>query len=132
MSDEARIQTFEEFWPFYVGEHQHPVTRALHYAGTTMFLGTVAAAAVTLNPAWLLLSPVVGYGPAWVGHFFVEGNRPASFKYPVWSLRADFKMLGFALRGKMAEEVERVCGVAEARPAESVQADANGASAAHA
>lgn len=105
---EARIQSFEEFWPFYVGEHKSPTSRALHYVGTSLAIGTVAAAAVTLNPTWLLLTPVVGYAPAWIGHFVIEGNRPATFKYPLWSLRGDFRMLSYALAGKMADEVERL------------------------
>jgi hypothetical protein len=65
---------------------------------------------LTLNPAWLLLDPVVGYGPAWVGHFVFEHNKPATFQHPIWSLRGDFKMYGLALRGKMHAEVERICG----------------------
>ncbi len=105
-----RIQTFEEFWPYYLGEHRNPVCRGLHYAGTTMALGTVAAATLTLNPGWLLLTPVVGYGPAWIGHFVIEKNRPATFTYPTWSLRADFKMLGLALRGKMGDEMRKYYG----------------------
>jgi hypothetical protein len=104
------IQSFEEFWPYYVGEHRAPLNRALHYAGTTMALGTVVAAAVTRKPWLLLAAPVLGYGPAWVGHFIIEGNRPATFKHPLWSLRADFKMLGLALQGKMADEVTRLYG----------------------
>ena len=125
MSDE-RYQSFEEFWPFYVREHQDPVNRALHYAGTTLVIGSVATAAVTLNPAWLLAAPIAGYGFAWAGHFFVEKNKPASFSYPVWSLAADFKMYGLALRGKMTEEVERLCSpqVAEEKAREAT----NGAS----
>jgi hypothetical protein len=107
MSD-SEFHSFEEFWPFYVGEHKDPLNRALHYAGTTMAIGTVAAAALTVNPAWLLLTPVVGYGPAWIGHFVIEGNRPATFKHPLWSLRGDFRMLSLALKGKMADEVERL------------------------
>jgi hypothetical protein len=96
-----------------VHEHRNPVNRALHYTGTTLVIGCVATAAVTMNPAWLLAAPVAGYGCAWVGHFFVEKNKPATFKYPLWSLRADFKMYGMALRGKMRDEVERLCGDAE-------------------
>jgi hypothetical protein len=105
---EARIQSFEEFWPFYLGEHQDPLNRALHYVGTSLAVGTVATAVVTVNPAWLLLTPVVGYTPAWIGHFVIEGNRPATFKYPVWSLRGDLRMLSFALRGKIASELARL------------------------
>ncbi len=68
------------------------------------------AAALSFNPAPLLLAPVVGYGPAWIGHFVFEKNRPATFDHPLWSLRGDFKMYFLALRGRMAEEVERICG----------------------
>jgi hypothetical protein len=102
--------SFDEFWPHYVHAHRHPMNRALHYLGTTAFLGTAAAAAVTLNPGWLLLAPVVGYGPAWVGHFVFEKNRPATFQHPLWSLRADFRMASLAVRGQMAAEVDRLCG----------------------
>ena len=104
------IESFEAFWPHYVHAHRDPVNRALHYAGTTAVLGTVATAAVTLSPAWLLLAPVVGYGPAWVGHFVFEHNKPATFQHPLWSLRGDFKMYWLALQGKMGAELERVCG----------------------
>jgi hypothetical protein len=104
----ARYSSFEEFWPYYVGEHRDPRCRALHYVGTTLAIGTVATAVVTVNPAWLLLTPVVGYAPAWIGHFVIEKNRPATFKYPVWSLRGDLKMLSLALAGKMGDELERL------------------------
>ena len=90
--------------------HRDPRNRALHYAGTTAVLGTVAAAALTINPGWLLLAPIVGYGPAWVGHYVFEKNRPATFDHPLWSLRGDFKMYALALRGRMGAEVERLCG----------------------
>ncbi len=108
--DAGRLQTFDEFWPFYVGEHRNPLCRGLHYAGTSLAIGTVAAAVVTLDPAWLLATPVVGYGPAWVAHFFVEGNTPASFTYPLWSFVADLKMLKLAALGKMGDEVARLYG----------------------
>jgi hypothetical protein len=102
--------SFEEFWPHYVHAHRHPVNRALHYVGTTAALGSLVTAAVTLNPAWLLVAPVAGYGPAWIGHFFFEKNKPASFEHPLWSLRGDFKMYALALRGRMGAELERICG----------------------
>jgi hypothetical protein len=105
---EERYQSFEEFWPYYVGEHQDPLCRALHYVGTSLAIGTIATAALTANPSWLLLTPVVGYGPAWIGHYLIEQNRPATFKYPLWSLRGDLRMLRYALQGRMAAEVERL------------------------
>ena len=105
---ETRIATFREFWPFYVGEHVKPITRALHFIGSTLVLA-IAAAAVVTGHFWLLwLLPVAGYGFAWVGHFGFEKNRPASFKYPVYSFLADWVMYGKILSGTMRAEVERV------------------------
>jgi hypothetical protein len=109
-SEVCKLESFEEFWPYYVGQHRSPLNRGLHYVGTSMSIGTVGAAVMTLNPTWLILTPIVGYGPAWIGHFLIEDNKPATFDYPFWSLRADFKMLGMALRGKMADEVTRLYG----------------------
>ena len=102
-----RLTSFERFWPYYVAQHSRTSTRALHFAGTTLVLTTLAASAVAGAPSWALLAPVVGYGPAWVGHFFFEKNRPATFQYPWWSLRGDFRMYGLMLTGRMRPEVER-------------------------
>ena len=102
----ARLASFEEFWPFYVSQHSRPSTRALHFAGTTLVLGSLLAGAL-VAPWCALLAPVLGYGPAWVGHFFFEKNRPATFTYPLWSLRGDFRMYWLTLRGRMGPEVDR-------------------------
>jgi hypothetical protein len=99
-----RIATFREFWPYYVREHSRPLTRGLHYIGTSGLFVIAAAAIATRRPALLGLLPVVGYGFAWAAHFFVERNRPATFTYPLWSLGADFVMFGKMLRGRMHEE----------------------------
>jgi hypothetical protein len=105
MSD--RFESFEEFWPYYVREHARKTTRVLHFCGTTAALATLGAAILTRRPALFALAPVVGYGPAWVGHFFVEKNRPATFRYPLWSLRADFVMFGKMIAGTMDDEVDQ-------------------------
>jgi hypothetical protein len=104
---DERFQSFEEFWPFYVQEHSHPVNRALHFAGTTGVLACLGTALLGRSRLALLAAPIVGYGFAWLGHFFVEKNRPATFKYPLWSLRADFVMYGKMLTGQMDAELER-------------------------
>jgi hypothetical protein len=103
---EQRIQTFEEFWPFYVREHSVPACRALHFVGSSLAL-LILAAGIFWNP-WLLIAvPIVGYGFAWVGHFFIEHNKPASFKYPLWSFAADWKMWAMILTGRMGAEVQK-------------------------
>ena len=101
-----RLTTFEEFWPFYVSQHRRASTRALHFAGTTMVLASLAAG-VLVAPPYALLAFVLGYGPAWIGHFFFEKNRPATFTHPLWSLRGDLRMYGLMLTGRMAPEVDR-------------------------
>ncbi len=122
MSDEhktspenEKIETFEEFWDFYVGEHKNKANRILHFIGTTSAVGCLAGALLTRKRWLALVAPVVGYGFAWVGHFFVEGNKPASFKYPLWSLQADFKMWWKMATFSMQAEVDRVIRQEEER-----------------
>jgi len=102
-----RIKSFDEFWPYYVLEHSKKVNRVLHFIGTSAAVTTLGMAAIRRQPSLIPLALVVGYGPAWVGHFFIEGNTPATFKYPLWSFLADFKMWSKIARGKMDREVER-------------------------
>ena len=99
-----RYETFQEFWPFYVSQHLHPVCRTLHVAGTTAALGS-GVAAIVLSPVWLAAAPVLGYGLAWIGHFVFERNRPAAFRYPFWSLMADLRMWAYVLTGRMRQEL---------------------------
>jgi hypothetical protein len=92
-----RIQTFEDFWPYYLQEHSNTTCRALHYIGTTISLCLLVTAIVTGN-YWIILGAFFcGYFFAWVGHFGFEKNRPATFQYPRWSLRSDFKMYFLAI-----------------------------------
>jgi hypothetical protein len=101
-----RYGTYEAFWPFYVSQHLNATNRRLHFTGTTFVLLSVLAA-LGLHPAWLLVAPFAGYGFAWVGHYFVEKNRPATFTYPLWSLRADFRMYRLMVVGAMGPEIAR-------------------------
>ena len=122
---EAReFKTFEEFWPYYVSEHREKATRVLHFVGTTAAIGCVAGA-VVFKKKWLLaVAPVAGYGFAWASHFFIEKNKPATFKYPAWSLRADFVMWWKMVRGEMQAEVDKV--IAAEEQAKSEEAAASG------
>lgn len=117
MADPQELLTFEEFWPFYVKEHQKQATRILHFLGTTGAMACLAGGLFTKRRWLLALAPFVGYGPAWISHFFVEGNRPASFKYPLWSIRADLIMWSKMVRFQMSDEVERVLREAAEREA---------------
>ncbi|OON66762.1 DUF962 domain-containing protein [Hymenobacter sp. CRA2] len=92
--------TFAEFYPYYLTEHRRRGTRVLHFIGTTLFLTWVVAAIVARQPWFILAGVVSAYGFAWVGHFFVEHNRPATFQHPWLSLRGDFRLYWDLLRGK--------------------------------
>ncbi len=111
---DKRIESFEEFWPFYVREHSKKLTRQLHFIGTTAALGCLAAGILARKPLLLLLAPVAGYGPAWFSHFVIEKNRPATFKHPLWSLAADFVMWSKMIAGTMDDEVAAVLEVERA------------------
>jgi hypothetical protein len=101
-----RIQTFDEFWLYYLREHSRPASRALHYLGTACAMAALLAG-IFVSPWWLLAVLVVGYGPAWIGHFVIEKNKPATFKYPLWSLVSDYKMFGLAITGRLTPELQR-------------------------
>jgi len=98
--EHKRFQSLKEFYPFYLTEHQNPTCRKLHFMGTALLFFILGYALITQR--WLALAfiPIVGYGFAWVGHFFFEKNRPATFQYPVWSLASDFILFWDLLRGK--------------------------------
>ena len=102
------MQTFTEFWPFYLREHSKAATRALHFAGTSLSLLIAVSAIALRRPILFVPALICGYAFAWVGHFFVEHNRPATFKYPLWSFRGDFKMWAYALTGRLNGELQRL------------------------
>lgn len=102
-----RYRTLTEFWPFYLGEHSKRGTRALHLLGTAIALGCLVAAAVLPN-AWLLLAGLVsGYAFAWVAHYFVEHNRPATFTYPFKSFVSDWIMFGCFVTGQLGKQLRK-------------------------
>lgn len=105
-------RTLGEFYPYYLTEHRNTTCRVLHFIGTGTALLTLLAAVVTTT-WWLLpVALVLGYGPAWVGHFFFERNRPATFTYPLFSLVSDFRLFFEILLGRQGFRADRGQGAA--------------------
>ncbi|MDQ3472217.1 MAG: DUF962 domain-containing protein [Acidobacteriota bacterium] len=102
------FHSFADFWPHYLKEHSRPTTRLLHLLGTGVGIACVGYF-IASGRWWLFfLGLIPGYGAAWVGHFFIEKNRPATFQHPVWSFMGDYKMIWLMLTGRMSAEVKRL------------------------
>lgn len=95
------FNSFAEFYPYYLGEHSNSTCRRLHFVGTSLVMLIFAIAIVKGAWWWLLALPLAGYSFAWVGHFFFEKNRPATFRHPLYSLLGDFVMYRDMLAGKV-------------------------------
>ncbi|NKB42887.1 MAG: DUF962 domain-containing protein [Alphaproteobacteria bacterium] len=100
------LRTYPAFWSYYLKEHKKPATRALHYLGSTAAIACLVLG-VTLEPGVLFFIPLAGYSFAWIGHFFVEKNRPATFSYPWWSLVSDFRMFGLWITGRLGPHLKK-------------------------
>ena len=97
----ARFTSFAEFYPYYLQEHSNDVCRRLHYVGSLLVLSILGYALFTQQWLWLLALPFAGYGFTWVGHFVFEKNKPATFKYPLYSFMGDWVMLKDAFTGRI-------------------------------
>ena len=104
-SNQKRFESFSEFYPYYLSEHADPNCRRLHYIGTSLTL-VFAGLGLFVSPFWFLAMPLGGYFFAWIGHFFVEKNKPATFTYPFWSLLGDYKMYFSWLTGKLPAQLD--------------------------
>jgi len=93
--------SFREFYPYYLSEHTNRTCRRLHFVGLSLALGCVGALAVTGNGWWLAAALLAGYGCAWVGHYFFEHNRPATFKHPLYSFIGDWTLYRDMLTGRI-------------------------------
>jgi hypothetical protein len=101
MSNKTRYRTFSEFYPFYLSEHQNRTSRRLHFIGTSVAAILLLLTIVTQNGWLALVALFQGYAFAWLGHFFFEHNKPATFQYPRLSFIGDWRMWWEILIGKI-------------------------------
>jgi hypothetical protein len=102
MNPEERYTSFADFYPFYLEEHANRVSRRLHFVGTSIAAVLLVTALLNAAPGLIVVALLQGYAFAWVGHFFFEHNKPATFQYPLFSLMGDWRMWFDILRGKIA------------------------------
>ena len=95
-----KYKTFKDFYPYYIEEHSKPKTKLLHFIGTSISLFFLVQLVITFDPIYLIYALLSGYGFAWVAHFFIEKNKPATFTYPCYSFIGDHKMFVEILMGK--------------------------------
>ncbi|TDJ02001.1 MAG: DUF962 domain-containing protein [Candidatus Dadabacteria bacterium] len=98
---EKKFKSFSEFYLYYLSEHGNPVNRRLHFFGSLLTIIVVLFVIITQTWIALILVPILGYGFAWIGHYFVEKNKPATFTYPLYSLMGDWVMFKDILTGKI-------------------------------
>ena len=98
-ADGERFASFEAFYPYYIHEHSNQACRRIHVVGSALVI-VVALLGLFVNGWWFAAMLLVGYGFAWIGHFFFEKNRPATFQYPLWSLMGDWRMFFETVSGK--------------------------------
>jgi len=103
---EQKWTSFEQFYIYYLTEHDNPTCRRLHYLGSTMVLAMLVFCLASSQWQWLWSLPVLGYGPAWIGHFVFERNKPASFRHPFYSFCADWVMLKDAVTGQLSSKLQ--------------------------
>ncbi|AGE27113.1 MULTISPECIES: DUF962 domain-containing protein [Pseudomonas] len=101
MENVRKFNSFAEFYPYYLSEHGNSTCRRLHFIGTTLVIGVLAYAIARGSLPLLIAVPIAGYGFAWIGHFFFEKNRPATFQHPFYSLLGDFVMYRDMILGKV-------------------------------
>ena len=98
----SRVDSFAQFYPYYLAEHSNRLCRRLHFIGSTLVILALLAAAFTGRGRLLWLLPLFGYGCAWIGHYVYEKNRPATFRHPLYSLMGDWVMYVQMLRGRVS------------------------------
>lgn len=105
--EKTEFKTLAEFWPFYLGEHSNKLNRVLHFIGSSFGLFFLVQFFLTLNFYFLLYGLTSGYAFAWIGHFFIQKNKPATFKYPIKSFISDWRLFFYTLTFQIDKELKK-------------------------
>jgi hypothetical protein len=106
--DPYAVTRFEDFWPHYVRLHSKPETQWFHAAATATSTVLFALAISRKSLFLAAIAPLANHLIAQTSHRLFEKNKSTPWKNQIWHTRAEFKMLGLVLTGKMAAEVARI------------------------
>jgi hypothetical protein len=108
MMEVKKYTTFNSFYEYYLTEHSNANNRKVHFIGTLLLIFSFLIGIVTGKLIFFILIPILGYGFAWVGHYFIEKNKPATFTYPFYSLAGDFVMFWDIITGNIDEKLKKI------------------------
>ena len=100
MATNKRITNYKEFYRFYLTEHKKPLTRIFHFVGILLVFVVIFYVLKSGKERFLWYCPIFGYGLAWFSHAVIEKNKPATFRYPLWSIISYFRLFFELLTGK--------------------------------
>src|SRR5688500_5518087 len=96
-----KYASFNEFYQYYLSQHQHIMSQRMHFVGCALALLLLIAFVFSFKLSFLFLAIIIGYGFAWAGHYFFEKNHPTSCEHPMYSFMADWMMFKDMITGKI-------------------------------
>lgn len=94
-----RPSNFTEFYAYYLLKHRSQACRRLHFLGSVLG-GIISVIGVaTLNATMTLAGLATGVALCMIGDVAVQRIQPTVLEYPLWSTRANFKMVVNMLKG---------------------------------
>jgi len=100
LRSEEKFKSFQDFYPHYINEHSKCSTKLCHVFGTLGLILFFSLGVLYSNVLLWLCGIALAYLCAWCSHCFMEHNCPATFRHPLYSIFADFKMTFELLTGR--------------------------------
>jgi hypothetical protein len=108
MNKHNEIETFQDFWPLYLRAHSSRVSRACHFTGLALSAATAGAMIACGMVFFLVLAVVPALLGAWLGHKLSPRHEHLADEHPDWAARADLKMFGLFLAGRLGQELDKL------------------------
>ncbi len=97
-----QFESFEEFYPFYLSQHTHPINRLLHVVGTAFTISYTLKFLFTGRWYFIPIAFLIGHALGRAGHFFIEKNKTADVEYTLYNFMADWRMFYDVIRRRIS------------------------------